>query len=100
MSDPQLSSEEQALLSAVEAGEYESVLTEARKKELETAAAYMFNNDQCINIRLSKRDMQAIQIKAAQEGIPYQTLTARIIHKYLSGALIDISANRKNEHVR
>lgn len=41
--------------------------------------------DQRINIRLSKGDLRDIQVKALQEGVPYQTLIASVLHKYVSG---------------
>jgi predicted DNA binding CopG/RHH family protein len=43
--------------------------------------------DQRMNIRISKADLNRIKAKAAEEGIPYQTLVASIIHKYVSGKL-------------
>jgi predicted DNA binding CopG/RHH family protein len=63
MSDPKLSQEEQALLGALEAGEYESVLTDAIKKALAASAAHALQENQCINIHLSNRDVMAIQMK-------------------------------------
>jgi predicted DNA binding CopG/RHH family protein len=94
MSIKKLPKDEQALLNAVEAGEFESVLTESRKKELEAAASLTFRKDKRINIRISNRDLTAIQSKASEEGIPYQTLVSSIIHKYISGSLQDLTANK------
>ena|SRR3989338_7217351 len=42
-----------------------------------------------INIRLIQEDLSSLKQKAEEEGIPYQTLVASIIHKYLKGSLID-----------
>jgi predicted DNA binding CopG/RHH family protein len=94
MSIKKLPKDEQALLNAVEAGKFESVLTESRKKELEAAASLTFRKDKRINIRISNRDLTAIQSKAYEEGIPYQTLVSSIIHKYISGSLQDLTANK------
>ena len=47
-----------------------------------------------INIRISENDLSALQRKAAREGIPYQTLVSSILHKYVSGGLRDIVANK------
>jgi predicted DNA binding CopG/RHH family protein len=94
MSIKKLPKDEQALLNAIEAGEFESVLTESRKKELEAAASLTFRKDKRINIRISNRDLTAIQSKASEEGIPYQTLVSSIIHKYISGSLQDLTANK------
>lgn len=87
-----LDKEEQRLLEALEADEFESVLTPARKAELEAMATDTFKKDKRINIRVSNRDLTAIKSKAQREGIPYQTLVSSIIHKYISGSLLDVSA--------
>jgi predicted DNA binding CopG/RHH family protein len=97
MSKRKLPKDEQELLDAVEVGEYESVLTEARKKELQDAASLTFKKDKRINIRISNRDLAAIQSKASEEGIPYQTLVSSIIHKYISGSLQDLTANKPSK---
>lgn len=100
MSKRKLPEDEQELLDAVEAGEYESVLTESRKNELELAANLTFRKDKRINIRISNRDLTAIQSKASEEGIPYQTLASSIIHKYISGSLQDLTANKSNKRAQ
>ena len=100
MNKAKLSKEEKALLKAVEDGEYESVLTNERKAELVQAAKDTVRKDKRINIRISNRDLKAIQIKAFEEGIPYQTLVSSIIHKYISGSLKDLSANKVLQRTR
>ena len=97
MSKAKLSKEEQELLDSVESGEYESTLTDSRRRELEAAAANTFKKDKRINIRISNRDLIAVQSRASEEGIPYQTLVSSIIHKYISGSLRDITANKKRQ---
>lgn len=89
-----LSKDEKILLDAVEAGEFESALTDARKAELEAIASNTFKKDKRINIRISGRDLTAIQSRASEEGIPYQTFVSSIIHKYISGSLQDLTANK------
>jgi predicted DNA binding CopG/RHH family protein len=51
--------------------------------------------DKRINIRISSRDLSAIQRRALEEGVPYQTLVASILHKYVSGSLYDATANKR-----
>ena len=97
MSKVKLSKDERKLLDALESGEYESTLTNSRRKELEAAAGNTFKKDKRINIRISKRDLLAVQSRASEEGIPYQTLVSSIIHKYISGSLRDITANKKRQ---
>ena len=82
------------MLKAYEAGEFTSTITPERKQFLEESAKQALKRDKKISIRISGRDLTAIQVKALQEGIPYQTLAASIIHKYVSGDLYDESANR------
>ena len=97
MKKTKLSQEEKALLDSVESGNFQSTLNEARRKELEAVANNTFKKDKRINIRLSNRDLMAVQSRASEEGIPYQTLVSSIIHKYVSGSLRDITAD-KNRH--
>jgi len=94
----QLDKEEQEILDAYEAGEFKSVMTDERKKSIEQIAAETFKKDKRINIRLSGRDLSAIQRRALKEGIPYQTLVTSILHKYISGSLHDVTANKSNAH--
>ena len=43
--------------------------------------------DRRLNIRISTKDLEAIQKRALEEGLPYQTLIASLLHKYASGRL-------------
>lgn len=97
MSKVKLDKEEKKLLAAYEADEFESELSPARKKQIKQAAATTFKKDKRINIRISSRDLKAIQKRALLEGIPYQTLVSSILHKYVSGSLHDVTAGK---HVR
>lgn len=100
MSKIKLPKDEQELLEALESGEFESVLTKSRKQELEAIASHTSKKDKRINIRISNRDLTAIQSKASEEGIPYQTLVSSIIHKYISGSLKDLTANKPSKRTQ
>ena len=89
-----LDKSEKELLAAYEAGEFKSVLTPARRKLIKHSAELAFKKDKRINIRISGRDLDAIQRRAAEEGIPYQTLVSSVLHKYVSGSLHDVTANK------
>ncbi|MBP5469570.1 MAG: antitoxin [Candidatus Riflebacteria bacterium] len=52
-------------------------------------------NKKVITLRLIDKDIKALKDKALQEGLPYQTMITSIIHKYLTGALVDINEARK-----
>jgi predicted DNA binding CopG/RHH family protein len=81
---------EEQVSKSIEKGEWKSVadLEEERKKSKEYAKA-TFAKNQRMNIRIAQRDLDALKIKALEEGIPYQTLVSSIIRKYLSGTLVN-----------
>ncbi len=93
MGKVKLDEEEKEILEALEAGEFKSVMTATRKKAAIAAAEETLKKDKRINIRISNRDLVALQRRAVKEGIPYQTLVSSILHKYVSGNLQDKMAN-------
>jgi len=81
-----LSREEQEILKAYERGELKSVKNlEAEKKKHATYAKASLRKDYRVNIRISGEDLEAIQLKAMEEGLPYQTFISSIIHKVAHG---------------
>ena len=84
--DPQ----ERQLLESVDRGEWKPVSrsTQERKRYQQYAKA-TFKKDRRVNIRISTKDLEAIQNRALEEGIPYQTLISSLLHKYVSGRLIE-----------
>ncbi len=94
MSKPELGKEEKQILKDLEAGEFKYVLTLKRRKMLQATAGETFKKDKRINIRISSRDLESLQRRAVEEGIPCQTLVSSILHKYVSGGLHDVLANK------
>jgi hypothetical protein len=83
--------EELAILQALESGVLKPVTDSAQRIESHRAAATAtFKKDQRLNIRISSRDLKSLQAQALEEGIPYQTLAASLLHKYLSGQLVHL----------
>ena len=84
----ELDKEESEILEAFESGKVKRSkdAVETRKRHQQYAAA-MFKKDARINIRLTSKDLRGLQKKALAEGIPYQTLVASILHKYVEGRL-------------
>lgn len=83
---------EDDILSSFDNGEWQPVAN--RDDEIARyagSAAATLTKDRRINIRLSSRDLQDIQMRAAEEGLPYQTLIASIVHKYASGRLVEVA---------
>ena len=62
---------------------------EEKKEEYARYAKATFLKNKRINIRISEKDFIGIKTKSLEEGIPYQTLISSIIHKYVSGKLVE-----------
>ncbi|MFH2003965.1 MAG: antitoxin [Bacteroidota bacterium] len=80
--------EEKDLMESIERDEWQPVekINHEKKKAI-AAARNTLKKDKRINLRLTQKDYHHIQIKAIEEGVPYQTLISRIVHKYLNGSL-------------
>ncbi len=90
MKTVKLDKEEQELLKSFERGEWKSV--ENLKDEIRIHQEYArktMKKDKLINIRISSKDLEEIQAIAIEDGIPYQTLISSILHRYLTGRLIE-----------
>ncbi len=81
--------EDSELLEAFEQRELKSVASKDELSKFKAAARATAIKDRRVNIRLSSGDLSDIQIKALEEGIPYQTLIASVLHKYVSGRLTE-----------
>jgi predicted DNA binding CopG/RHH family protein len=80
--------EEKDLMESIERDEWQPVKNIDQERELAIAAARnTLRKDKRINLRLSQKDYHQIQVKAVEEGIPYQTLISSLVHKYLNGSL-------------
>ena len=82
--------EELEILQAWEAGTLKPVSDMAEQAKLHRAAAEAtFKKDQRLNIRISSRDLKSLQARALEEGVPYQTFAASLLHKFVSGHLVN-----------
>ena len=88
--------EETELLAQFDKGQLKSVASKSELAKFKAAARATAIKDRRVNIRLSSGDLSDIQIKALEEGIPYQTLIASVLHKYVTGRLTErpVSAPR------
>lgn len=86
---PPLDAEEAELLSSFEAGEWQPV--PEMLHEIARYASYARTTlaaQKRVTIRLAEPDVQALQLKAREEGLPYHALLASILHKYATGQLV------------
>ncbi|WP_374662598.1 hypothetical protein [Inhella sp.] len=82
-----LDADEAQLLEDFEGGALQSVATRKELDRLRSAAQATALKDKRVNIRLSAVDLQAIQARALADGLPYQTLMASVLHKFVAGRL-------------
>jgi predicted DNA binding CopG/RHH family protein len=81
---------EKNTLASYEKGKFSSTSPSKTKlAKFKAAATATFIKDRRINIRLSSPDLMDIQARALEEGIPYQTFIASVLHKYASGRLVE-----------
>ena len=85
-----LSPEEREILEKFERDELKSAPGAEREMEAaRQAARNTFNKTRRVNLRVTERDFNLAHARAREEGIPYQTLLSSVIHKYLTGRLIE-----------
>jgi predicted DNA binding CopG/RHH family protein len=83
-----LEADEKDILDSVERGQWRSARVPKRVlSRYSSSAKATFNKDRRLNIRISTKDLEAIQKRALEEGLPYQTLIASLLHKYAAGRL-------------
>lgn len=85
--DVQLDTYEKEIENALPESLDKLLATENLDEELafvKEAAANYLRKDTKINIRLSHHDVEGLRRLAVREGLPYQTLIASILHKYVS----------------
>jgi predicted DNA binding CopG/RHH family protein len=80
---------ERALLDAYERGKLRSIATKKELAKFKEAARATAIKDRRVNIRLSSSDLREIQARALEEGMPYQTLIASVLHKFVTGRLTE-----------
>ena len=78
---------ESEILEAFDKGQLQSVATKSELAKFKAAARATGTKDKRVNIRLSAGDLSDIQVKALEQGMPYQTLIASVLHKYVTGVL-------------
>ena len=85
-----LDSEEVELLESLESDEWKSVSNlEDELLSHKNIAKNTIKKDKRVNLRMSSKDLEAIKTYAVEEGLPYQTLMSSVLHKFITGRLVD-----------
>jgi len=80
-----------ALHAGLADGSIVSIMTPALRAETQArarATLEILKPTKRITVRISPADLQTLQQKAQELGLPYQTLLKSVIHQYLTGQLV------------
>ena len=84
---------EAEILASFDRGEWTPLRDQkAAISKLEASAAATLLKNRRVNIRISARDLEGLQARAVEEGIPYQTLMSSVLHKFVTGRLVEPQA--------
>ena len=90
--DPKyIDSEEKDILKSIENVDLKSISKPSKEEqtEIKKAAKEYLKKETKMNIRIDQYELNRIKEEAAREGLKYQTFIKSILHKYLSGQLIE-----------
>lgn len=62
---------------------------ENSKQLKKSAKAFVKKEETKMNIRISSSELEKIKATALQEGLKYQTFIKSVLHKYITGQLIE-----------
>ncbi len=97
MKKVKLEKEEKDILDSFERGEWKSVKNvEAEIRKHQVYARNTLKKDKRVNIRISSKDLEELQSIAIEDGLPYQTLMSSILHRYVTGRLIEKPKSNKS----
>ena len=57
--------------------------------KIKSAVTTKYTKRKAINIKVLESDLEKLKSKALEEGMPYQTLLNSVIHKYITGQLVE-----------
>lgn len=100
MQKTKLDKEEQDILDSFERGEWKPVAN--RRQEIARHVAYARNTlakDRRVNIRISSKDLEELQAIAVEDGVPYQTLMASVLHRFVSGRFVETSSRTRKSRL-
>ena len=81
---------EKELYESIENDEWESVKNFCDlSNDFKKAAKTMLMKREKIDIMLATQDMNNLKVKAFEEGMGYEAFAGSVLHKYLTGRLVD-----------
>ena len=91
MKNNYIDKEEQELINSLDGIDLSDIKTDEENSKLlqKSAKAFVKKEETKMNIRISSHELDKIKAKAEQEGLKYQTFIKSILHKYITGQLVE-----------
>ncbi len=86
-----MDTEEKELMDSLNGIDVTQIKTNNKNSKLlqKTAKAFVKKEETKMNIRISSNELEKIKAQAEQEGLKYQTFIKSILHKYITGQLVE-----------
>ena len=62
---------------------------EIKNEAVRAAREYVRSQQTKMNIRIKRSDLEKIKERAAREGLKYQSFVKSVLHKYITGQLVE-----------
>ena len=90
--------DEKQLIESIESAPVDKLMSSKPdlKKEIESAARdHQRSRETKMNIRIDREELEKIKDQAAHEGLRYQSFVKSILHKYITGQLIEDKGKKR-----
>jgi len=86
-----IDTEEKALMDSLIGLDLKKIKTDEKNSKLlqKTAKAFVKKEETKMNIRISSHELEKIKAIAEKEGLKYQTFIKSVLHKYITGQLVE-----------
>jgi len=86
-----IDNQEKELINSLEKIDVSQIKNDEENSKLlkKSAKAFVKKEETKMNIRISSSELEKIKAVAMQEGLKYQTFIKSILHKYITGQLIE-----------
>ncbi len=86
-----IDSEEKEIMESIETMDIKNLETPTKEEQekIKTAAKEFMKPNTKMNIRIDPFELEKIKEQAALEGLKYQTFIKSVLHKYITGQLVE-----------
>jgi predicted DNA binding CopG/RHH family protein len=86
-----INNQEKELMNSLDEIDLSQIKNDEENSKLlkKSAKAFVKKEETKMNIRISSSELEKIKAVALQEGLKYQTFIKSILHKYITGQLIE-----------